>query len=270
MVWRPGQRNSDPSIIKRAPSNPEGTQMIRLIVCFSVCFAVICQSQAFAAKRLALLIGNKSYEAHPLNTPKNNADDLSKALEEAKFDVTVLNDISQDETKEALQNFNTKPTAGDTVLFYYSGLGFQVGGATYLIPANTNLLSIPDVEEKAIDLNFIVGTIAATKPDISIVIVDASRNNPFAEITQPFGTAKENSIQPNTFFAFSTSPGEVAVDGKERNSPFTKNLIAAVKTPGLTIESVFRKTQSDVFVDSDGRQTPWTFSSLEGEFYFLP
>ena len=43
-----------------------------------------------------------------------------------------------------------------------------------------------------------------------------------------------------------------------------------MNTPGLSIESVFKRVRSDVQKESNGKQVPWDSSSLVGDFYFVP
>ena len=65
-----------------------------------------------------------------------------------------------------------------------------------------------------------------------------------------------------TLVAFSTSPGKTASDGQGRNSPYTKNLLKALATPGLPIEQVFKQVRRGVQDETKGEQTPWESTSL--------
>ena len=67
-----------------------------------------------------------------------------------------------------------------------------------------------------------------------------------------------------------TSPGEVALDGAGRNSPYTKHLKDAIGTPNLTIEDTFKRTLKGVYQETGGKQQPWISSSFFGEFMFRP
>lgn len=63
-------------------------------------------------------------------------------------------------------------------------------------------------------------------------------------------------------------PGSVAVDGRGRNSPYTKHLLMAIQEPGIQLEEVFKRVRSRVIDDTSGKQVPWEESSLVGSFYF--
>ncbi len=70
--------------------------------------------------------------------------------------------------------------------------------------------------------------------------------------------------------SFSTSPGEVALDGSGRNSPYTKHLKGAVGASNLTLEDTFKRTLKGVYQETGGKQQPWISSSFFGEFVFRP
>ncbi len=73
-----------------------------------------------------------------------------------------------------------------------------------------------------------------------------------------------------TYVAYATSPGAVAVDGEENNSPFTLALSESIKQPGLTLEAVLKLTRSKVQTLTNGAQLPFDSSAITGEFYFVP
>ncbi len=70
--------------------------------------------------------------------------------------------------------------------------------------------------------------------------------------------------------AFSTQPGNVALDGEGRNSPFTTALLRHIATDGASINDVMIDVRNDVLKATDGKQVPWENSSLTGQFFFKP
>ena len=54
--------------------------------------------------------------------------------------------------------------------------------------------------------------------------------------------------------AFSTQPGNVALDGEGRNSPFTGALLHHIGTEGLSINDVMIDVRNDVLKATDGKQ----------------
>ena len=119
------------------------------------------------------------------------------------------------------------------------------------------------------------------KNDLNIVILDACRDNPFANTSRAVkgeggGLAQLNAPK-GTFIAFSTSPGKTASDGKgdSQNGLYTEQLAKAVMTPGARIEDVFKQVRNEVYrisseINGEGNeQIPWENSSIFADFYFI-
>jgi uncharacterized caspase-like protein len=70
--------------------------------------------------------------------------------------------------------------------------------------------------------------------------------------------------------AFSTQPGNVALDGEGRNSPFTGALLRHIGSQGVSINDVMIEVRNDVLKTTDGKQVPRENSSLTGQFFFKP
>jgi len=73
-----------------------------------------------------------------------------------------------------------------------------------------------------------------------------------------------------TLISYSTEPGNVALDGSGRNSPFTKALLANIETKGISINDLMITVRKQVLTATNGKQVPWENSSLTGQFYFNP
>jgi hypothetical protein len=73
-----------------------------------------------------------------------------------------------------------------------------------------------------------------------------------------------------TLIAFATQPGNVALDGDGRNSPFASALLKTIEQPGLPISDVMISVRREVLSETGNRQVPWDHSSLTGQFYFVP
>jgi len=73
-----------------------------------------------------------------------------------------------------------------------------------------------------------------------------------------------------TLITFATQPGNVALDGKGSNSPFTKALVKYIETPGEDIAVILRRVRQEVIEQTDGKQVPWGNSSLTGSVILKP
>jgi uncharacterized caspase-like protein len=118
---------------------------------------------------------------------------------------------------------------------------------------------------------------SAANNRLNIVILDACRNNPFLQqgqqatrsINIPIGLA-EMRASSGMMIAYSTSPGGIALDGKERNGIYTKHLLQQIKQPDMEMSQMFKQVRKFVRVETKNKQTPWESTSVEGDFYFTP
>lgn len=47
-----------------------------------------------------------------------------------------------------------------------------------------------------------------------------------------------------------------------------ESLLRHIGTPGLKVEDMFKRVRNEVRVKTNGKQVPWEYSSIEGDFYF--
>ena len=73
-----------------------------------------------------------------------------------------------------------------------------------------------------------------------------------------------------TLISFSTQPGNVALDGTARNSPFAGALIRHLRSSSDDLSAILIAVRNDVMRETQRRQVPWEHSSLTGRFYFIP
>jgi len=72
-----------------------------------------------------------------------------------------------------------------------------------------------------------------------------------------------------SLIAFATDAGRTAQDGEGVNGLYTEELLKNLRTPGLTIEQVFKRTRAGVMDRSAGGQIPAEYSRLVGDDIFL-
>ncbi len=231
---------------------------------------------ASAESRLALVIGQSAYKSVPvLPNPINDAKAVTRMLTDSGFEVSTASDLTQNQIREQLSEFAGKVASkgGDSIaLIFYAGHGVQIDGENFLLPVDIDPKRESDIPIQAVRLNDVLNTLTSAPSKMRILMLDACRNNPFAEISKSAGgglaivDAKIGA--PNTFLSFSTSPGAVAEDGRGDNSPYTTALLAAAKEANIPIEETFKRTRVSVNKATDGRQTPWDSSSLTEDFRF--
>ena len=224
-------------------------------------------------KRTALVIGNGNYQiARKLTNPVNDATDMAAALKELGFDVISGTDLTLKQMREKVREFGDKLKAnGGVGLFYYAGHGIQVNGTNYLIPVETDIPREDEIESLAYSLDNLFGKLSTANNGFNIVILDACRNNPFAQSWNrglDTGGLAQVSAPTGTFIAYATDVNKSASDGAGRNGLYTSWLLKVIPTQNLKLQDVFNEVTKGVRTSSNGRQTPWTASSFYGDFYF--
>ncbi len=236
---------------------------------------------AFAAKRVALVLGNSAYTHAPaLPNPVNDANDVAAKLQALDFTVSLATDASKAETDAILREFANALEGADVAIFFYAGHGLQVAGQNYLVPIDAKLAKERDLEFEAVRLDFVLKQMELGREDkTNVVFLDACRDNPLSRsLARTMGTRSASigkglaqvDAGVGTFIAYSTQPGNVALDGAGKNSPFTDALVKRMTEPGKNLTSVMIDVRKDVIAATKGEQVPWDHSSLTGDFYFDP
>lgn len=229
-----------------------------------------------AEKRVALVIGNAAYKSAPrLRNTLNDADDMSAALKVMGFEVLDGRDVQKEGMERILIRFARELQGAQAALFYYAGHGLQFLGQNYLLPVDAKVEDEFGLRFEATKLEDVISTLESNN-GVRILVLDACRNNPFAErlaqsrglraVGLGRGLARIERSQ-GMLIAYATQPNDVAEDGDGRNSPFTAALVEEIKRPGLEIATIFRHVQTRVNAVTGGRQLPELSLSLLGEFY---
>ena len=239
------------------------------------CFSLVVSMEAYAEKRVALVVGNSAYtNISPLSNPRNDAELIAQTLREVGFEVVTAIDADRRTMGRAIREFGKalRLAGKDAVgLFYFAGHGVQARGANYLIPVGAVVEDHADLEIEALSASNILTQMESAGNKLNLVILDACRNNPFKATfrSSERGLARVTAAS-GSLVAFAAAPGQVAADGRGKNSPFTAALVDAMRQPGLQVEQVFKRVRVRVERETGGAQTPWEESSLRGNFYFVP
>lgn len=232
-----------------------------------------------ASRRYAVVVGNGNYETAP---------DLANAVADAKamagflrtqgFSVEERYDLTKRGFEDLMRRvlFEIGPDAD--VLFYFSGHGIQIGRRNYLLPVDAGLKSAYDTPFETVTLDSIIKILGARSRQ-QLVILDSCRNNPFTdarmmtEIDPTLFEAQEGfnamSVPVNSLLAYATSPGAVAYDGTDVNSPFTGSLLqTASADPNQDMRTILKEVRRDVYLKTEGQQVPWESSTLVEPFVF--
>jgi hypothetical protein len=240
------------------------------------CAALFLAQPAHAERRVALVIGNSAYEhTAELKNPRNDAADMAASLKRLGFEVLEGRDLDKREMERLIRQFGLRLSGADLALFYYAGHGVQLSGQNYLLPTDARLAGEGDTDFETIGLNLVLKQMER-EAKTSIVLLDACRDNPLARnLARSMGTRSaqvgtglaEVRTGVGTLIGFSTQPGNVALDGAARNSPYAEALLAHIEADGKDISGVLIAVRNDVLKVTDGRQVPWEHTSLTGQVY---
>ena len=224
-------------------------------------------------KRVALIIGNDTYAISPLKNAVNDARAMDAALRASNFRTILVENAKKSDMESKIGEFLDMLGPDDTALFFYAGHGVQIANENFLVPVDfVPGNSLSSAKFSCMSVAQIFDELNRKRAKKNIVILDACRSNPVAEkYSLEAGLAQPQNPGKETYIAFSTGPGQVAADNPDgRNSWFTEALSEFVRQPSLTLElnEVFTKVKKRVSDATEGRQTPWTISSLTSGFYF--
>ena len=251
--------------------------VIALWLCNLVDFATAQQGD----RRVALVVGNGAYTqaSDQLPNPPNDARDMADKLRSLGFEVIEALDADLIQMLGKLQAFGDALEGASAGLFFYAGHGMEYAGKNYLFPTDASLDRETDVRLRLIDMEDVLWAMELAVP-ARLVILDACRNNPLAlQLKESLDSNRSGKVrqgltalnsQVGTFVAFATAPGEVALDGSGRNSPFTEAMLAHLGSSGMDADQLLREVRSDVIEATGGQQVPWNLSSLREPFLFNP
>ena len=232
----------------------------------------------------ALVIGNSRYE-HSLGRLRNAENDaaaIATTLRALGFTVIEKTNVNRDQLAQCVDAFRKTLRGAEIAIFYYAGHGVSIGGSNYLVPIKSGFepsQSDPATaklmaETRLFNAEQAVADMGAGGALCNLVILDACRTPPSmsSETVRSFSDQKGLSeMRPpaGSLIAFAADDGQVAFDGDGRNGLFTEELLRNMRTPGLTIEQVFKKTRAAVIERTQGRQVPAEYSRLVGDDVYL-
>lgn len=257
---------------------------------FAIFTCWLCIAPAQATKRIALVVGNDNYSSlqssQQLYKARNDARSVGDALEAAGFSVIRSFDASRQTFNRKISELAQQIEPGDTVAFFYAGHGVRIGGSNYLLPSDIPYISGGQKElliAESIDTERIISQMRQRGARVSLLILDACRNNPFQDKNgRSIGGSRGLAIMDppeGTFILYSAGANQVALDrlsdnDANPNSLFTRTLLPYLGMRGLEISTmatqVRRKVRSLALKNQGHNQTPAVYNDLISDFYLLP
>jgi uncharacterized caspase-like protein len=246
--------------------------MVRAALIFIL---LLMPSVAHAAKRVALVIGNSAYKhAGELTNPKNDAIAMAGALKTLGFQVIEGIDLDKASFDRKVRDFAAALEGAEAGVFFYAGHGLQVAGQNYLVPVDAELTTAAALEFEMVRVD-VVHRVMEQQATTNIIFLDACRNNPLARnLQRAMGTRSAEigrGLAPvesgvGTLISFSTQPGNVALDGSGRNSPFAAALVKRIASSRDDLSALLIDVRNDVRKETENKQVPWEHSALTGGF----
>jgi TPR repeat protein len=242
---------------------------------FVLLFTAFLSAPASAEKRVALVVGNSAYRnVAQLDNPDHDAALMAQTLKELGFVLIgggAQTDLDKHALDQAVQVFGHELQGSDVAMFYYAGHGLQLRGTNYLVPVDANPTREADADFQMLDVDVVLNQMQGSGTRLNVVILDACRNNPFGArgLRASGGGLAQLRAPDGTLISYATQPGNVAQDGDDGHSPYTRALAATLKRPGLDLFGTFNEVGLAVKRATGGAQQPWVSSSpIDGSFYF--
>lgn len=231
--------------------------ILRLVAAISLALWVL----PVAAAKQALVIGNAAYTSlEPLQNTIPDAQGYRAAFEALGYEVQYHTDLDELALEEAVISFVDGIAPGDEVAFVFSGHGWSADGINYLIPTDAprqgseRLLARRSLPLKN-GVNGVLDDIAAQGAALSLAIIDACRDNPFATNgTRSIGNARglaQVTPRKGSFVIYSAGEGQTALDRFSDDPPdqqfsvFTRHFLPLL-TSGLYVEDAISEAQVKV------------------------
>lgn len=228
-------------------------------------------SRAADGAKLALVIGNSRYPDNEfvLNEVANDAQDVAEELKRDGFVVDRQSNLTADAMRQVLDRFYARIERGAVALIFFDGFAIQSNRQTYLLPVDAQIWTEPDVARDGFSLDVILAEMNTRGAAIKIVLIDASRRNPFERRFRRYSAGLAPAIAPsNSLVLYSAALGAVAASGKTDHGLFVAELLREMRAPNISAEQALTNTKNGVVAATRREQVPWLSSSLTTEFSF--
>src|SRR5436190_20184450 len=123
-----------------------------ILIAMLVLGSLFTGADAFAGKRVALVIGNSSYQnVAMLPNPATDAAAVADMFKRAGFDtVEAQLNVGALDLRRSLREFYDRAADSDVAVVYYAGHGIEVEGTNYLVPVDAVLKRDRDVADEAV------------------------------------------------------------------------------------------------------------------------
>jgi tetratricopeptide (TPR) repeat protein len=211
------------------------------------------------AKQLAVVVGNDVYaEVTPLTAGVNDARAMTDRLQRVGFEVELVENGTKRQMSRAFSKIEAKVEPGDTVVFHYSGHGFEIDGQNWLLPIDVPAAREGEaglVKDEAFNAAEVIDRFRGKGAGRVIAILDACRNNPFAKpgtraLSGGRGLARMDAAG-GVFIMFSAGAKQEALDkltpsDPEKTSIFVRSFLPLIERKDMTLIDMAKEAQERV------------------------
>lgn len=259
----------------------------KIELCFAIIVFLLVSAAEVLAKQVGFVAGINVYDhldsRMQLQKAVNDADAVSARLEAIGFTVFRSTNASRRDFLRSWQGFLDAVRPGDVALFYFAGHGFEINGANYLLTRDVSLAEDGEeaIKGSSLRVGDLLDRLKEQRPQVSVFILDACRNNPFAGATRSIGSSRglrREDPPSGTLLMMSAGAGQEALDSltlddRNPNSVYTRTLIPFLGEPGLEITDLAKRVRSEVeslAATVRHAQRPAFYHELSGDFFLVP
>jgi formylglycine-generating enzyme required for sulfatase activity len=260
--------------------------MLKKIMCWTAVAVAACLPLNAEAAKRALVVGVNVYDNlgadSQLEKAVNDARAMARAFKSLGFEVEIIENADRRSFNRTWSKFLERLEPRDVAAFQYSGHGVEIDGANYLVlrdapkpelGAKTMMMS------ESIAVDRLLREMQERRPQVSLLILDACRNNPFdVSGKRAFGGAGGLArVDPpeGAFVMLSAGARQSALDrlsgaDPDQNSIYTRKLLPLLTKPGLSLVDVAQEVRAgvrDLAISAEHEQTPAYYDQLTGKFY---
>jgi hypothetical protein len=263
--------------------------MHRLFLFSLALFAFVSSLPAVAQDRVALVIGNDRYQNLPadkqLAKAVNDARAVGAALEKIGFTVIRGENLDRQGMVDRIFAFTKQIKPGDTAVLFYAGHGVAISGGNYLLPSDVKPAAPGEeahVRNMAIGEADIVADIQERKARVTVLMLDACRDNPFRQpgLLRSVGISRglaRGAEGEGVFAVYSAGFGQSALDSlgpddKSPNSVFTRVLAPALTRTDTALSDLIidvRESVAKLAATIDHQQYPAYYDQTRGGRVYL-
>jgi Caspase domain len=222
--------------------------------------------------RVALVIGNAKYGSDVFADSVVGAHDVAEELRRDGFDVEVDENLGGEAMRWALQRFYGRITPDTFAVIFFSGLGLQSNGQSYLMPVDVRISVEADVPREGLSLASILAAMNNRDAKLKVVLLDAARKSTIEPRFRNYFAGLALPVAPPETLTLYSASSNMIIDneGAGDHRLFVGELLKEIGVPNRPAEYALLRTRANIARATKGNQVPWLSSAATREISFNP